>query len=221
MPESLTCSDVSERDLIGRYVAGSASERDADALEAHALDCDSCWAGLQGAIAIRAALLERAMPVTETGSRRTRKTSAWRSAKVLAAAASVLLPLAVVWQLSRESGHEASSGTGEQGAVESPDGVSRGPSDVMNPTMSRMADGSLQVSWEEHPDAALYRLRISEAADDLPDKIAEPVVEQITTTSVVIAADTLERFRTAGVEIEAESASGEVVARARVIASPH
>ena len=70
MPDSLTCEDVSSRDLVPQYVSGVVSEMDAEALELHVLGCERCWAELQAARDVRAALLHADAAVVPVTSKR-------------------------------------------------------------------------------------------------------------------------------------------------------
>jgi tetratricopeptide (TPR) repeat protein len=63
----LTCADVAERNLIERYVAGSAMPVEVEAFEAHYLTCPVCQANLRLAAAVRATLPD--LP-TDAGARR-------------------------------------------------------------------------------------------------------------------------------------------------------
>ena len=56
MIERLTCEQVHERELVERYAPGKLTEPEAEALEAHVLECEACWRDLQEAIEFSAAL---------------------------------------------------------------------------------------------------------------------------------------------------------------------
>ncbi|MBM4189071.1 MAG: zf-HC2 domain-containing protein, partial [Gemmatimonadetes bacterium] len=43
MSDQLTCDRVDREDLDTRYLAGTLSEADAAAFEAHFFECERCW----------------------------------------------------------------------------------------------------------------------------------------------------------------------------------
>lgn len=85
----MTCTDVAERDLVERYVAGRIGDDEAEPFEAHYLTCERCQREIRLAAATRAALADG-----RARRRRGGRYGAW----VLAAAAA----LAAVLLVSRE-----------------------------------------------------------------------------------------------------------------------
>jgi hypothetical protein len=132
----LDCARVEEQEYEGRYLAGSLSEAEAEAFEAHYFSCDRCWTAVERAMELRAAYMPGVGPVTSavaaqvategsegdqprmpervsTGRRRALGRWVHRAwAPTLAAAAVVIIS---VWQLHRPSGQSAPSDV-ERGA---------------------------------------------------------------------------------------------------------
>src|SRR5207244_1830986 len=52
----LDCNSVEEQDLVSQYVGRKLSPEEAEAFEEHYFGCDRCWAEVQGATELRAAL---------------------------------------------------------------------------------------------------------------------------------------------------------------------
>lgn len=55
---TLDCNAVEEQDLVSRYVGRKLSPEEAEAFEEHYFGCDRCWAEVQAATEVRAALAE-------------------------------------------------------------------------------------------------------------------------------------------------------------------
>ena len=196
MTERLTCDHVRERELIERYAAGTLPEPDADALELHVLECQACWEDLEQALELQAALRRKTprgavVPRPVRSGRTTRRE--WRRfALGTLAAAAALVAAIFVWQ--RDGGsHDA----------EPP--LLRGPEHVVV-IATWQQDGGLRLAWAPVPAATLYRLRIVR-------KDGSPIVVQTAEPQVALPADEIRDAQGLMVELEAENALGEVVAR--------
>ncbi len=193
MIDRLTCEQVRDRELIQGYAAGRLAESDAEGLEAHAMECAECWAEIQQAVELRAALVEaRVVPATQAPAATTR--GRWPLA--LAAAAAVILAIGgtAVWYLSGARGEVAP--------------ILRGPSDELGVVMSWQSNGALRISWTPVLDAATYRIKVSSPAG--------AVVERQVGTPTITLAPLEAPARPATVTVEAENSAGEVVSRATV-----
>ena len=203
MPNRLTCDDVSTRDLIARYAGGTLSEEDAEALEAHCLECDDCGADLEAAMDLRGVLLaspaefrpgaRESLPALVTSRGWTRR---WPAAA--AVAATLMLAVVTGWEWSRPREDVS---------------ILRGPDAPFTLQLTWQSDGSLRVSWPVQAGATIYRVRVMAPSND-------GVSEQVTATSVTLQAETLQRLPGAHVDVQAENAAGEVLARSEPVAAP-
>jgi len=203
VPDRLRCDDVSSSDLISRYVSGAASEEEAEALEAHSLECDACGADLEAAMDLRAVMVKSPdayRPRDPEASTSRAVPSAWPRRWIALAGIAAMLVFAVAigreWQRSRDTETRL-----------------RGPDDAFALQMAWQPDGSLRVSWPAHTGAAIYRVR-------LVSPTADAVSEQVSITSVSFRADTVQRLPSAHVEVQAENLAGEVLARSERVPVP-
>jgi len=191
MIDRLTCEQVRDRELIQGYAAGRLAESDAECLEAHAMECAECWAEIQQAVELRAALVEaRAAPATQAPA----STRRGRWPLALAAAAAVVLAIGgtAVWYLSGARGEVAP--------------ILRGPSDELGIVMSWQSNGALRISWTPVVDAAAYRIKVSSSAGALAER-------QVRTPTITLGPSGVPP-PAATVTVEAENSAGEVVSRA-------
>jgi hypothetical protein len=140
----LTCADVRDRELIERYAAGTLGGEDAEALEAHAFECEACWQQINRAVEIRASMLAdgaaqgTVVPAPRPGAAK------WRPFVPMALAATALLGIGLAIVL-------------QQRQTAAPPPVMRGGSaDAAEPIATRQADGSIAVEWPPHPAASEY-----------------------------------------------------------------
>lgn len=140
-PRAITCAEVDERHLEAAYLAGRLSAEDAEAFEAHFFACDRCWALVQQAAEVRAALTERPRTgaVRTTGARRGRL----RRLVPLLAAAAVILAVELWLRPSASP----------------PAAVYRGGDSSLR-AVARVTTDSLGVSWERRAGAGTYRVRL-------------------------------------------------------------
>lgn len=200
MTVRLTCDQVQERELVERYTGGTLPEPEAEALEQHVLECQVCWEDLQQAVELRAALggssataSVRAPAPAAVGPAPPVGSRAWRRVTIAAlAAAAAAIIVVPIWR-DRQSG-----------IVTEP--VTRGTESLEVHTTWQPA-GDLQVTWTPVPGATMYRVRLLGAE-------GAPVVQQVTMPPATIPVAALPGTASLTVDIEAESAIGEVVARA-------
>jgi hypothetical protein len=99
--DEIDCARIEERDLVPLYLAGRLPENVAEAFEAHYLACERCWADIQRASEIRAALGKPILVPLPMAGRRAHRTvpsaGGWRW---LAVAAGLALTTLAVWQLA-------------------------------------------------------------------------------------------------------------------------
>jgi hypothetical protein len=189
MMKRLVCDQVRDRDLIGRYAAGTLGDDDAEALEAHLLECADCWAETLQAIELHVALAG-SPPATRTAAPVT-----FRSRRTLiasAAAAVLVLAIGAGWYLARRQ----------------PDSepVLRGTTGVLGIRPSWQADGALRLEWAPSPGAVTYHITlVGDAGGEVSIEAEQPPL-------VVSAIDVAARGDLI-IEVTAENAGGEVIAR--------
>jgi hypothetical protein len=195
--ERLTCDDVRDRELIERYAAGTLGEPEAEALEAHAFGCEACWAEMQCAVELHAALTNEGRPgIRLDQSDRARL---WRWPIGLAAAAVLVLAIGVTWYAKhRPGGNET---------------VLRGPAGDLAIAAEWQPDGSLHVWWSPVPTAFRYRVEIAGAPGDVGDSL----VQHSNGPEAIVAAQNISRLHTAAITVEAEGATGEVISRGTLL----
>jgi hypothetical protein len=190
----LTCDDVRNRELIERYAAGTLGEAEADALEAHAFGCEACWAEMQRAVELHAALMKEASGAI--GVRRPNRVREWRRLVGLAAAAILVLSVAVGWY-----------------ATHRPDGgediVIRGSGGELTITAEWQRNSSLRLTWPTVAQASRYRVEVLSSN-------AEAVIDHTTTPEFVVPANRVADLRDPVVTVEAEDNAGMVIARGRL-----
>jgi hypothetical protein len=134
---------MGEQDVAVLYLAGRLPEDDAEAFEAHYLQCDKCWEDVQRGIELRAAL---GKPPVAPAARATRFAWDWRPLAVAAAIAFVGLG---VWRLTRRTADETSRP------------VLRGVNaERLDLKVETEPQGSFNLTWPPHPDAATYKIEV-------------------------------------------------------------
>lgn len=143
----LDCTAAREGDFVDRYVAGRLSDAEAEAFEAHYFACESCWAEVQTALEVRAALESREGAGTrpQHPGRPGLRWIGWTAGLAAAAAAAFLF-----FNVGSDGG------PGDPGASED---VFRGAGTALN-VETRAAEGTLVAEWATVPDADIYVARI-------------------------------------------------------------
>ena len=138
MDEPLTtCALVDQEDWDRRYLAGSLSDAEATAFEAHYFGCDRCWALVKGGAGIRSALAHRgALPTV-------RPRPWWQP---LAVAAGLGIVAFGTWQAVRSS-HPSD-----------PDAI-RGGGDSLA-VRSELSAGVWHAAWPAVALVTSYRVRV-------------------------------------------------------------
>jgi len=159
LSETLNCDAIVDGGLIERYVAGTLSEAEVEALESHYLTCTRCQNELRLAAAIRGVLPAVRQAPVAAGVRPTAVTTRWfgRRAQVAAIAAAVAAVLAGVLlvqpsRIERLRHREAVPETEALPTVEMPVGAVR--------TVE-------EFRWAAVPAADLYRVTLYDAAGDV------------------------------------------------------
>jgi len=143
--EKIDCARIEERDLVTLYLAGRLPENEAEAFEAHYFACERCWADIQRASEIRAALGKPVLvPLPRPGRRARETVPSARSWRWLAAAAALALATLGVWQLAHRGAPPAEPvlRSGTTGSL--PLRVEAGPGP------------RIELRWPSHPDAQIY-----------------------------------------------------------------
>ena len=125
MPVSaLDCARVEEGEVELRYLNGTLADDEAEAFEAHYMGCEQCWASLERALELRAAIASVDLGVTAARGRRavagrsTLPPRVWtRRWWPVAAAASILIVLAVGVQMRRTAGNRDRAGDAVRGGT--------------------------------------------------------------------------------------------------------
>lgn len=189
----LNCEAVVAQDMIERYVAGTLPEAEAEAFEAHYLECGDCWADLQAALDLKRAL---------TGSAARKATIAPAAANKVHFSLPVRLAVAAVITLAVSAGLWRVTRT-----IDEPR-VLRGSVDALTITGAWQPDGSLQITWTSLPGANTYRVRVTGEA-------GSPIVRESATSPLSIPGRDLPAGANLAVSVEAEAASGELLGRSR------
>lgn len=144
MSDQLTCDRVDREDLDTRYLAGTLSEADAAAFEAHFFECERCWGLVRQGTEIRSA----GPPASGPALARAPAWRRWRWALAPLAAAAALL----VWVTTRPP---VATDPGSDSQV-------RGAGDSLN-----VATGTtgrvLVAAWSRVAEAASYQVRLFSA----------------------------------------------------------
>ena len=143
-PSTLTCAQVDAQDLDARYLAGTLSDPEAEAFEAHYFGCDRCWELVHGGAEVRGALTgpgARRRPARGGLTPRIRSSTA-RWMGLAAALAGVTVGLSL-WRQFRPH----------------PEPAVRGGSRWL-PLTAEVRGDSLLAVWPSAPGAASYRLRL-------------------------------------------------------------
>ena len=145
MSESLECLYADDDDLLRRYAAGKVTESEAEAFEGHLFGCDRCKTELEQAMAIRAAMQQPARA----------SLLQWRFPSVasVAAAAAVIIVVLGLWQIRSHDREVLQPVRGSQGGELS--------------ATSRIAAGSVSVTWQAIPAAHEYAVQLF-TADGTP-----------------------------------------------------
>ena len=156
----LTCGDVDVGDLDVRYLAGTLSETEAEAFEAHYFACERCWTAVSRGLEVRAAMDAERTAGDGTAGRialapppvvdhRTPVPAAHGRARrprwsALAAAAALLVAVAI-WRADDAGAPTA--------------GTLRGPADSLR-VVAVVRGGGVHASWAGARDATHYRARL-------------------------------------------------------------
>lgn len=142
----MTCARVRDEDVDTRYVAGTLSQEDSEAFEAHYFGCEDCWSAVQRGLELRATLADAAPPrVSLNAMGRTPDRPPLRKWAPLAAAAGILMVAAVIWQSQRAPVDAVAPA------------AMRGATDSLQVT-SRESDGMLIAAWRPIAGADAYRV---------------------------------------------------------------
>lgn len=158
--DTLTCDDVTARDLVDRYITGRLEPAEAENFERHYFGCEACWSAVQSAVGVAgdaastAALRQVSAPPAQGTARRRRL---W---PLLAAAA--IAVIAVTGLYTRMTGP----------AAEEPAAL-RGPVDEIAMTV-RVANDSLLITWPAVDSTLRYRVRVFNTQGDLMHEAEEP-----------------------------------------------
>jgi CHAT domain-containing protein/Tfp pilus assembly protein PilF len=110
----LDCNSVEEQDLVSQYVGRKLSSEEAEAFEEHYFGCDRCWAEVQAATELRAALQEQGSrgreSVPEPVQSRVIR-GPWRNWGLLAAAAVAIVAVAAALLVSKGASRSRDPGT--------------------------------------------------------------------------------------------------------------
>jgi len=188
MSDRLTCTQVRERELIERYAAGTLPDADAEALEAHAFECAQCWAEMQQAIELHAALVTA--PAVAAVPHRAAFARRWFPA--LAAAAVLVAAVGGLWYVTYTPRDDQP--------------ILRGPGDEIAVSPAWQKDGGLRIEWSEVPGAFVYRVHV--AAGD-----GRELAREATRPELLLTAGDLAGFDSVTLRVEAENAAGEVIGR--------
>jgi hypothetical protein len=144
---NLDCAAVHEADLVPRYLGGRLGEAEVEQLEAHALDCDRCWAEIQAGGEIRAAGSRSVARFPEPRSR-----SRFDIATLLAAAAAAAVIAIGLRQLVVQS---------ENAVTPS---VWRGSAQALALDIAASPSGGLVLHWTEAADARTYVVEVFDSS---------------------------------------------------------
>ncbi|MGE0552090.1 MAG: zf-HC2 domain-containing protein [Gemmatimonadales bacterium] len=163
---TITCDRVDALELDTRYLAGTLTDEEAEAFEAHYFGCDRCWGLVRQGSEIRAAGADAvAGPARAAGARRWTRWS-WIP---LAAAAAALLWVA----------------TGDRGGIATdPGDTVRGDGDSLM-VRSESDPAGIAAAWRAVPAASTYLVRLFEADGTLRWE------RRLKDTTVSIARDSL------------------------------
>lgn len=163
----MSCGLVDEGDIDSRYLAGSLTEEEAEAFEAHFFACQRCWDLVQQGLSVRAAFEGSSAPSEQT--RRRAPFSPWWG---LAAAAAVVVTVVGI--------RRAGSGRETDIAGEVP----RGGEAVLSvhPTAGK---GAVMAAWPKLPGADVYRVRLFTADGTLV------LGREVTDTAITLEQDVL------------------------------
>ena len=176
-PTQITCTRVEEEDLDARYLAGTLSEEEAEAFEAHYFGCDRCWSTVQLGLDVRAANRPqegKAEPPALAVARGAgdRAPIARRRWWPLAIAASVAVLAVGVRQWSDRP---TAAPVGD---------ALRGPADSIHAVAS-VRGRTLVISWQRTPSADRFGVRLQKSD-------ATVIVERVVgDTSLTIPRDSL------------------------------
>lgn len=136
----IDCAGAVERDLAQRYLAGALPHDEVEAFEAHFFGCRSCWEDVRRGSKLRTVLGKPAVALAAPPARRVRT---WLP---LAAAAAIAFVAFGVFQLSRRN---------------APQAAIRGiAADVLDLQVAAGPEGSIELAWPPHADAARYAVQV-------------------------------------------------------------
>ena len=120
--KTFDCAFVEEQDVVSRYVGRKLSPEEAEAFEEHYFSCERCWAEVQAATELRAALEEKATGLPETSGLAPQSSRViqgpWRTWAPLAAAAAIAFAIGAGFLISRRPSRSADPGTLVAGLAE-------------------------------------------------------------------------------------------------------
>ena len=196
MTDRLTCEQVRDRELIEQYAAGTLGDADAESLEAHALDCQECWAAIQQAVELHAALVADAPSPARPAPRSSVRHRMWPAG--LAAAAVLAMAVGTFWYLKRSE-------------LKDPAVYRRAEAKIVV-TADREPDGALHVTWTSADTAVLYRLR-------LMGNSGRELTREAATSPVQLSAAEVDPLGDISIQVEGENAAGEIVGRSTQVES--
>ncbi len=226
-PSSITCAQVERDELERRYVASLLTDDEADAFEAHYFACERCWAALQRAVELRAALdaeqvgrlafvadssgpapLTRDAVVTSAAAPGRRRVARWWPVALGAAAA-----LVIVASWPTIANHVATTGAPN---IAPDNDAMRGESAAL-PLGAAAVDGDLTVSWPRVSGADSYRVRLFGADGAL---LLERVIDDTTFAVAVKSLDTAAGHPPFFWDVQARDRLHRVMSRSALTASP-
>jgi len=196
MIDRLTCEQVRDRELIERYAAGTLGDAEAESLEAHALDCQECWAAIQQAVELHAALVADVPSPARQAPRSSGRRRMWPAG--LAAAAVLAMAVGTFWYLTPLD-------------LQAPP-IYRRAEAAIAVTAVREPDGSLHLTWTSADTAVLYRLRLTGTSGRELTREAVRSPFRLTAAEVTPLGDV-------SIQVEGENAAGEVVGRSTPVES--
>ena len=194
MTARLTCDDVRDRELIERYAAGTLEEAEAEALEAHAFECEACWAEMQTALEIHAAMTAapaesrvRSFATRPARSRRPRLVLPLGLAAALLVGVGLVIATTSSW-MTRPAPVMRSGGV-----------------DDIRIDTSQQGDGSLTVKWTPHTAATDYLVTVRVAGEVV-------LTRETSDLAIVVHRERLRSGSSAVVDVTAQSPDGVALA---------
>jgi hypothetical protein len=196
----MNCPSKGERDLALQYLAGELPESEAEAFEKHYFECESCSEDVRRGSELRATY---GKPAVEPMVPATRQARTWLP---LAAAAAIAFLGIGVWQLTRRAAEDVGRPVMRSAST-----------DVLDLKVAAGPQGSIELTWPSHPDAATYLVQVL-ASDDSSVWKAQTSAPRLTIGSGGLPVS--EGQKGLSVEVEAFDAMGQSVAKSELIALP-